>query len=52
MMVTCGEKHTLVLAVNGMIWWAGEKAAVGVEDPNEFRRNKFEARVESDSFEC
>lgn len=49
--VACGEKHSLLLAVNGCIWWAGEKASVGMEDPNAIRRNKFEAKDESDSFQ-
>ena len=28
-MISCGEKHTLALAVNGLIWFSGDKAAVG-----------------------
>lgn len=50
-MITCGEKHTLLLAVNGAMWWAGEKSAVGLVDPNAVRKNKFEAKVESESFQ-
>jgi hypothetical protein len=49
-MVSCGEKHTLLLAVNGLIWWTGAKSAVGLDDPNITRKNKFEAKVERDSF--
>lgn len=49
--IACGEKHSLLLAVNGGIWWAGERAAVGKLDPNALRRNQFEAKDESDSFQ-
>lgn len=49
--IACGEKHSLVLAVNGSIWWAGEKAAVGKPDPNALRRNQFETKDESESFQ-
>ena len=38
-MVTCGEKHTMLLAINGNIWWAGEKISVGIVDPNQSRKN-------------
>jgi alpha-tubulin suppressor-like RCC1 family protein len=50
-MVTCGEKHTLLLAVNGLIWWSGEKGSVGMRDPNANRKNQFEAKNESASFQ-
>ena len=43
-MVTCGEKHTLVLTNSGYVWWSGEKYAVGKEDPNLSRKNKFEVK--------
>ena len=33
-MVTCGEGHTLVLAVNGSILYTGDKGAVGLLDKN------------------
>lgn len=38
-MVSCGEKHTMLLAINGNIWWAGEKISVGIVDPNQARQN-------------
>ena len=28
-MITCGEKHSLALAVNGLIWYTGDKKQVG-----------------------
>jgi len=34
-----------------MIWWAGEKRSVGVEDPNLLRKNRYEAKVERDSYQ-
>lgn len=36
-MVSAGEKATLLLAVNGAIWWAGDKHSVGLVDPREAR---------------
>ena len=50
-MATCGEKHTCLLAVNGKIWWTGEKSSVGFVDPNKSRKNKFEKYDESNSFQ-
>lgn len=50
-MASCGEKHTCLLAVNGMIWWSGEKKAVGKVDPNIIRKNKFEAKDEKASYQ-
>ena len=45
-MVTCGEKHTLVLTNSGHIWWSGEKYSVGKEDPILNRKNKYEEKDE------
>ena len=28
-MISCGERHTLALAVNGLIWYSGDKLATG-----------------------
>ena len=50
-MVTCGEKHTLVLTNSGYIWWSGEKYCVGKEDPNLSRKNKFEVKDEMLSYQ-
>ena len=50
-MVTCGEKHTILLAINGNIWWAGEKISVGIDDPNQERKNKYDPKNEIDSFQ-
>lgn len=50
-MVTCGERHSLLLAVNGSIWWTGSKSMVGYPDPNLTRKNQFEAKNERDSFQ-
>lgn len=50
-MISCGEKHTVVLAVNGKLWWTGEKVAIGLVDPNKARKNKFEKNDESTSFQ-
>lgn len=50
-MVTCGEKHTMVLTNCGYIWWSGEKYAVGKEDPNLERKNKYEVKDEMLSYQ-
>lgn len=31
-MVTCGERHTLILSVTGALWWTGDRDAVGLRD--------------------
>lgn len=49
--VQCGERHTLLLCVNGAIWWAGEKTAVGKVDPNEVRKNKYDPKDEELSYQ-
>ena len=49
--VQCGERHTLLLCVNGAVWWAGEKAAVGKVDPNEVRKNKYDPKDEELSYQ-
>jgi len=50
-MITCGEKHSLILAVNGAIWWTGHKGAVGKVDPNEVRKCKFEPKDDRLSYQ-
>ena len=49
-MVSAGEKATLLLAVNGAIWWAGDKHSVGLVDPREARQNKYEPKNEEKYF--
>lgn len=49
-MVTCNEKITLLLAVNGMLWWCGDKTTAGFEDPNEKRKHKFIPKDDEKSF--
>ena len=38
-MVTCSEKFTLVLSVQGKIWFTGDKTSVGLESMN--KGNQF-----------
>ena len=49
-MVTCNDQNTFLLAVNGMIWWSGDKSSAGFDDPNENRKHKFVPKVDQDSF--
>lgn len=40
-MITCGERHTLLLDRDGNIWFAGQLIASGLEAPDNDKRSEF-----------